>query len=235
MVGEDMNTRTALSVIRIADAYMTRMAVLPPGFGGFKDTRPYKADPDTEVRHKLESLNHGMPEMRPAHTFLSSVGVRHLVEPSLLYWNRRAWSVQVDAPNKAAAERLGRTIQKNLLPKKSLTSADPYLYELPLFVRFDGGFVEVPGIAPTARKTPGLGDGTADQKHRVKLTGEAFFGAGSISIAGTDGAYTLRVIPKLKVHQGLFKHTEVGGATIAELSEKLNGAISKVEAFLARK
>lgn len=212
-------------------------APLPDGFDGFDgfedSSQPARAvDPDTEIRHQVEKQLHGYQEPKAAATFLAPAALKYLASPILEYWNRQAWSVRVKASDKASAQRLGLSIQKNLLTKNHLHSSDPYLYQLPLFVRFQGGWVKLDGLVPKEKAPPTV-PARNHLKDQIKQKGEQVFGAGSIGITGKEGAYRLIIKPKLAVHRGVFRETTVGSATLEDLSLKLDQAIQRIQAFLA--
>ena len=203
------------------------------GFDFFDTLQDHPVDPDQQILDQVGQHLRGHAETLSASTFLAPAGQHLLASPRLTYWNRQAWSVQVKATDKATAQRQGLSLQRNLLAKKGLHSSVPYLHELPLFVRFQDGWVKLEGLAPKEKAAPS-GPSLNDQKHQISQQGELVFGAGSIRITGGDGAYRLTITPKLKIHQGVFRETSVAAPTLAELGQKLAQAIQKIQALLAK-
>jgi hypothetical protein len=228
-----MKTDFEAQVDSLVLAYTRKRGSLPPGFDFMEVNNPSPRNPDNEVRKQLEQLHRSHSETLLAKTYLGPAGLKLLADPGLQYWTRKAWSVRVNASDQATAKRMGQVILKSLRPKSHLTAADPYLYGLPLFVRFTEGWVEVEGLAPKekVRTTPTV----SDQKAKIQRLGEEFFGAGSIRLLGKDGAYTMHITPKLREHKGLFKDLSARGQTLDELSLKLSRAIDRAKQFLANR
>jgi hypothetical protein len=139
----------------------------------------------------------------------------------------RMWAVAVDAANEEAARKIGGTLYHNLVGKRSLTAADFHLYDTPLYVVTKNAAVECAPPKKVGAKKPS--STTANEKNALLRKGRAFFGAKGVSISGNAGSYRMSIRATLKAHQRLFREQVANGATIAELSNKLDGAIAAVK------
>lgn len=227
VAGVDVKTAATPSDDRFDDD------ALPRGFAGFKrQTAPREVNPDNEVRSQLRREMAGSPQTIDISRLVESSALSHLASPEADYWPRSGWSVQVKATDEASAQREGHRIQKKLVAKKNVPYSDPHLHQLPMFVRYQGGWTKIDGIAPKERTAPT--ESQIGQKDALKRRAEAFFGSGSIRITGKGGDYALTINPKLKEHKA-FRASTIRGSTVEELGQHLQTAIQKIEDHTAGK
>jgi hypothetical protein len=195
---------------------------------GEEDPSPPTTRAISEIERKMGSPS----QVLDARPLIKPAGLGLLAEPSVRYWNRKAWLVFTKTSNKSGALKAGIKVQQNLTGKKALSSSDPYLHQLPLYaVSQDGEWVEIEPLPEKIkeRKGPTLNE----QKALIVRQGEDFFGNGSIRITGKEGAYKLTITPKRPEHKKLFRDSTVSGATFEDLSKRLSEAVRKVETHLA--
>ena len=219
---------------RVAARFLTRNGNLPHGFEGFDTERPGVVSPVEEAIREIRGKVGGLDEALSSHRLLKSPGISLLADPVIRYWDRRAWLVISKAPNVSGARAVGVKVQKNLKGKKTLSAADPYLHQLPLYVvAQDGKWVKIDPIPEKVKvKT---GPDLNDQKRAVISKGEDYFGPGSIRITGGGSrGYTLAVTPKKPEHKKLFRMQTVKGSSLDDLSSRLDEAIGKIDQFLGR-
>ena len=135
--------------------------------------------------------------------------------------------IVTDVDSKSAAERIGRTVQKNLVPKTKLMAADPYLHHIPLYVTYKDGFAKLDGEEEKPKDTT-----KSDAKHKLLLKGKDTFGEKGVKLTGGEGEYTLEILPVRKEFRGKFRASKVTAPTLEALSAKLDEAIDKVSQFL---
>lgn len=70
--------------------------------------------------------------------------------PLFFFPRNKTWMVWSPATTAAAAEKLGKRLQRDLIGKRLLTASDPYLHDAPLLVLYGSTFVE---ISPPTKKT----------------------------------------------------------------------------------
>ena len=86
----------------------------------------------------------------------SSVAQAYAITPFNLSWSeeilRAAPVLRVMLKSSSdAAENVARRAHKNLVAKRSLTAAEPYLHHLKLYVAYPGGYVTHPGLPDRGR------------------------------------------------------------------------------------
>ena len=118
---------------------------LPDGLEGFDD-EPNQRSPDQQSRYEIELLLRGYADSLNAARFLQPAGLQLLADPTLSFWYRQAWSVQVKAKDETTAKRQGLALQRKLLPPSDLDSSTPEVHHLPLYVRFQGRWVKLPAL-----------------------------------------------------------------------------------------
>ena len=79
------------------------------------------------------------------------------LEPQAAFTFRfaRAWMVKTDASGPEEAAKIGRRARRNLIGKRSLTAAQPYLHDRDLYVAYPGGYVHLPASPRINRRTHG--------------------------------------------------------------------------------
>ena len=82
---------------------------------------------------------YGEPEYRAANPFLKPPALKKILRGHVLYWRNKAWAVEVAATQEEKAVALGVAIRKGLNSKRSLTAADPFLHDLPMYVLWSNG------------------------------------------------------------------------------------------------
>jgi hypothetical protein len=181
-----------------------------------------------DPRRQVENLLGEIPEMRDATRFVKPAGLRYLSPPAIYFFKRaRAWMIDEHDMDEEEAESIGLRVQRNLVGKKSLTAADPYLAPLRLFVVFNGGYIELPGEAEKARDTT-----TSDLKHKILFHGQEVFGKQGCQLDGHEGAYRLKILPSRREFRGKFPAAEVRAATLDEIWANLSKAIEQVSHLL---
>jgi len=186
------------------------------------------SDPLREV----EGLMGGYPSALDGTKLVKPAGLKFLGDQPVIYhWQNKGWAIRSATSTEEAARKIGEKVQKELVGKKLLTYSDPYLHQLPLYVIYRAGWVEIGGAVPKVKvKT---GPSITEQKDAIINQGERFFGQNSIKILGTEGKYRLSITPKLREHK-IFRPSVIETKTLAELGEELQVAIDRVTAHLAK-
>jgi hypothetical protein len=203
---------------------------MPEGFDFF-DVPESQPSPELQLRMEVEKKIGEMGSLVSAQPLLKPAGISLLKQPGVTYYrHKRAWMIEVDADTEQEAKRKGQRVQQNLVGKRSLSSSDPYLHQLPLYVIFNTGWVVLEGIPERVKEH---GTSLPDLKRDILRRGKGFFGASGVSLGGREGAYTLTLRPALKEHRGKFGPGSFRAETLEELSQKLDQAIEQVEKILA--
>lgn len=179
---------------------------------------PATPSPAAEARHAVIRRVGEEPSDVSAERYIRPAGLRG-VQPHLGWFIRkRAWMLETDASSESDARAIGHRAQKNLVPKKALTSSDPYLIHMPLYVTWKGGFVEIEGEPDLPRNVDKL-----NAKHQIIVLAKRYFGALGVRLEGREGAYVLKLTPRLKALQ------ERGLRPIKLQAETLEGILSQLK------
>lgn len=184
----------------------------------FRFSNPTSRD---SVRQELREE----PSLLDATRLLAPAIVQDIEPKGVYYFPRnRAWMLQTD---EHSAERVARRAHGGLVGKKSLTAADPYLHHLTLYVAHPGGYIKVEGPPEKARDTE-----KSDKKYKILSKGKHTFGSQGIKLSGSEGSYTLEILPALKEFRGKFRAAKFTAPTLDEIEQKLDEAIDKVSVLL---
>lgn len=158
-----------------------------------------------------------------------------LVPDTPLYYFRRSgtWAVLAPTETPEGARAVGRRLFSALRPRKSVPASAPLLHELPVHLPVYGSSwvrVDPPARRVATRSGPKL----SEIKQAIIAKGNDAFGAKSIRITGKPGAYELHVRPTRKAVRDAFRGGTVSRPTLPELDAALDGAITKVQAWLAK-
>ena len=165
------------------------------------------------------------PMLLDATRLLSPAVVRDIEPKGVFFFQRnRAWMLRTD---EHLAERVARSAHKGLVGKRSLTAADPFLHHRTLYVAYPGGYIKVEGPPEKARDTE-----KSDKKYKILFKGKDVFGSQGVKLSGSEGSYTLELLPARKEFRGKFRATKITVATLEEVEKKLDEAIDKVAVLL---
>jgi len=201
---------------------------LPAGFEGFGAEDLFESHVpvlESTPRRELEAQLGEMPSLLDAEQLVKPAGVAALARPAIYAFQRnRVWLVEVNATTAQQAATLGERVRRNLVSKRALTAADPFLHDLPLFVSYRGGVVK---LEPPAAEPKG--ETLADRKHRIVRKAKNVFGESGTQLTGGAGDYRLLVKPALKEWRGVFTQTTVRAPTLDELDAKLDDVIAAAQ------
>lgn len=201
------------------------------GFDGFgNEDIPAVNDAYEAVLSITKALGGGLNQTVPLSTYVKPSGTSGLENHASL-WRNKGWAIFTKAKNKAEAFRIGSRVQANLVAPSNLTSSDPYVHTLPLFVIYEGGeWVKLDPLEK--KKKEPKGPSVSELKAEIVQKVEDLFGPKSARIVGSEGRYKIQISPTEPKAKKLFSPTSASAETLEALTAKVDAAIAKAKEHL---
>ncbi|MFI5300485.1 MAG: hypothetical protein ACHREM_20555 [Polyangiales bacterium] len=151
----------------------------------------------------LEREYGGLPETLSAERLFTPDFLVHLASTgvgrgaAVYFWRGKGWAITAFASGRGTATKLAQQAAKKLKGKRSLTSSDPYLHDLPGFVMYshEGEWALV-AVSQATPKAP-VGPSVTDARYALTHHAKQVFGASGVHLSGGAGAYHLEIRPAL--------------------------------------